>query len=502
LEVTKLPVVWSIAGSDSSAGAGSAADLKTMTALGVHGATVLTAVTAQGLARCDRIFALDPDLVAAQLRSLHDELPPAVIKIGMLATAGVIGAVANYGRESPAPVVCDPVLRTSSGRALLEPNALAVFRRELLPHVDLLTPNLDETAALWGRPVVTSGDVEAAADALLAAGCKAVLIKGGHERGEEGEAASAASRDFYADQGQRFWLYSERLPVQARGTGCTLAAAAAAQLAKGSETADAVVVAKAYVNRGLRLAYGTSESGTPRLLHHGPWPVAPVDMPWIPAATALSSPFPPCAPAELGFYQIVDRHAWLPRLVAAGLRTAQLRSKDLSGAALEAEIAAAVAFCRKAGVRLYINDHWRLALKHGAYGVHLGQEDVSALTPRELTELRESGMRLGISTHSYVEAARAHALRPSYVALGPILPTTCKSMRFGPQGFGRLEEWCRLLPYPVVAIGGLRVEHAAELRAAGAAGAAVISDVTGAADPEARLRAWTAAFPAAMEPLS
>jgi hydroxymethylpyrimidine kinase/phosphomethylpyrimidine kinase/thiamine-phosphate diphosphorylase len=134
----------------------------------------------------------------------------------------------------------------------------------------------------------------------------------------------------------------------------------------------------------------------------------------------------------------------------------------------------------------------------GAYGVHLGQSD---LDPCDLRQLAAANLRLGISTHSYDEAARAHALRPSYIALGPIFETTSKDMPFAPQGMARIAEWQRLWSYPLVAIGGLTVAHAAEAMRRGANGVACISDVTKAADPERQIRRWLNAVTPGIDPV-
>ena len=188
---------------------------------------------------------------------------------------------------------------------------------------------------------------------------------------------------------------------------------------------------------------------------------------------------------SIGFYPIVDRASWIGRLAPLGVPTIQLRIKELGGAELELEIAAAV---RVGGTRLYINDHWLLAIKHRAYGVHLGQED---LADADVAAIHAAGLRLGVSTHSYAELARALRLDPTYVALGPIFPTTLKSMPFAPQGVARIAEWKALAgALPVVAIGGISLAHAPALLAAGADGIAVVSDVMCAPDPEARARAW------------
>jgi thiamine-phosphate diphosphorylase len=151
------------------------------------------------------------------------------------------------------------------------------------------------------------------------------------------------------------------------------------------------------------------------------------------------------------------------------------------------QIAKSVALCSVHGIRLFVNDYWREAIAAGAYGVHLGQED---LDTADINEIKKAGLRLGISTHSVFELARALSLKPSYVALGPIFETTCKSMSFGPQGFDRINEWMALSDCPVVAIGGLTLDHTAKLRNIGADGVAVLSNITGSDAPELQVKTW------------
>ncbi len=136
---------------------------------------------------------------------------------------------------------------------------------------------------------------------------------------------------------------------------------------------------------------------------------------------------------------------------------------------------------------MFINDHWQLAIEHGAYGVHLGQED---LQTADLPAIAKAGLHLGISTHSYFEAAKAKSYHPSYVALGPIFETTCKSMTFGPQGFDRISEWRGFFEQGLVAIGGLQLQHAQEVAKRGADGLALISDVLKASNPHQRVAEW------------
>jgi thiamine-phosphate pyrophosphorylase len=191
------------------------------------------------------------------------------------------------------------------------------------------------------------------------------------------------------------------------------------------------------------------------------------------------------------FYPIVDSAAWVARLTGVGAKLIQLRVKDKTGAALEAEAREALAICRKDGAQLILNDYWRLALDIGADYIHLGQEDLDGA---DIAAIRARGVRVGISTHDDAELERALKLSPDYVALGPIYPTILKSMRFGPQGLERICEWKRRVGnIPLVAIGGLTVERGRACLAAGADIVSVVTDITLNADPEGRAREWIAA---------
>jgi thiamine-phosphate pyrophosphorylase/hydroxymethylpyrimidine kinase/phosphomethylpyrimidine kinase/thiamine-phosphate diphosphorylase len=186
----------------------------------------------------------------------------------------------------------------------------------------------------------------------------------------------------------------------------------------------------------------------------------------------------------IGFYPVVPDAAWVQRLLGWGVRTIQLRIKaaDHTPAEIEREVRAAIeAGSKVPGAQVFINDHWRLALAAGAYGVHLGQED---LDTADIEALRQAGLRLGLSTHTPAELARAHAVQPSYLAIGPIYPTTLKVMPYEPVGLERLKDWAlQAAPYPVVAIGGISLERLPGVMACGVDGVAVVSAVTLAADP-------------------
>ena len=194
------------------------------------------------------------------------------------------------------------------------------------------------------------------------------------------------------------------------------------------------------------------------------------------------SNFPP-VPFRLGLYPVVDSVAWIERLLAAGVKTIQLRIKDKQDDEVEADIVAAIALGRRYDARLFINDYWRLAIKPQAYGVHLGQED---LETTDLAAIRAAGLRLGVSTHDDMEIDVALAARPSYIALGHVFPTQTKQMPSAPQGLEQLARHIeRLADYPTVAIGGISLERAAAVLATGVGSIAVVSAITQADDWQA-----------------
>ena len=192
----------------------------------------------------------------------------------------------------------------------------------------------------------------------------------------------------------------------------------------------------------------------------------------------------------LKFYAVVPTADWVERMVKAGADTVQLRNKDLSGDALYREIERCVAACEGSDTQLFINDHWQMAVKAGAYGVHLGQEDMDTA---DLAAIEAAGLRLGLSTHSVSELDRALSVNPSYVASGAIFPTTTKQMSTAPQGLDNLRQYVQQAgDTPAVAIGGIDLSNAREVLATGVASLAVVRAVTEAADPEAAVKAFQA----------
>jgi thiamine-phosphate pyrophosphorylase len=188
------------------------------------------------------------------------------------------------------------------------------------------------------------------------------------------------------------------------------------------------------------------------------------------------------------FYPVVDSLDWVKRLTALGVGTIQLRAKELNDSEALQLVSDALELTKGTPTKLVVNDYWRAAIVANAQHLHLGQED---LAEADLAAIREAGLTLGISTHDDTELETALRAEPDYIALGPIFPTTLKSMRFAPQGIPKITEWKkRIGNIPLVAIGGIKFEQAAEIFAAGADSIAVVSDVTQNADPDARVKQW------------
>jgi hydroxymethylpyrimidine kinase/phosphomethylpyrimidine kinase/thiamine-phosphate diphosphorylase len=491
--MTDKPIAWSIAGSDCGGGAGVQADLRAFGAFDVHGCTAVAALTAQNSARVEAIEAVSPRMLDAQLSALADDMRPSAIKTGMIGSVENLEVVVRWIdrlRETnpPLPVVVDPVLRATTGAPFADESLVRAYRERLVPRATLLTPNRSEAAALLGGPSVTEHQVPATAKALRGCGSAAVVITGGDAQG-------AFAFDYVDAPWASGWL---RLPRVAtphnHGTGCVFASSAAAALALGFVEIESVVLAKMATAQALRDAYAAGIGAGP-VRPSGAFGSRIENLPaFVTWPGESHSPVARLRETGLGLYAIVDSADWIERVLAAGVKTVQLRIKDGAHPNLRTEIRRAVAASERAGAQLFVNDHWRIAIEEHAYGVHLGQED---LAQADVDAIARAGLRLGISTHSFWEVCRAWSLHPSYIACGPIHPTAAKAMPWIPQGNENLAYWCSLLPIPVVAIAGMDAPRAADAIRRGTKGVAVISGITEAADPEQASRGYEAAIRAA-----
>ncbi len=492
MNAPQRPIVWSIAGSDSGGGAGLQADLKAFDAIDVHGCTAVAAITAQNSLEVKRADAVATDLLDAQLAALANDMRPAAIKTGMLGSVSNVRCVAAWvdrlRRDGPVALVVDPVWRATTGADLSSDALREVLLRELMPRATVITPNRVEAAWLLGwnaSTLATADGVKRASVALRELGPQAVIVTGG-------DAGGIHASDWMDTPEAAGWLSLPRVDTaHHHGSGCVFAATLAGALALGFCSADASIIAKMSTSQAVREGTPAGQgAGAVRPLRG--FALHPELLPVLHSGAEVGTgAFEPLVTPRLGLYAIVDSADWVERLLAAGARTLQLRIKQDASHQVSQEVLRSVRAASAAGAQLFINDHWQLALEHGAHGVHLGQED---LATADIDALRNAGLRLGVSTHSYWEVCRAHALRPSYIACGPIHATTTKEMSWWPQGADNLAYWCKVLREPVVAIAGMDLLRSQEAVRCGAAGVAVLRGIVQAADPAHALRALQAAI--------
>lgn len=511
-----------VSGTDPS-GAGLQTDWQVTHHLNVTASSIVTAVTSQNREGVFDQGVLPYSQIKSQLDSVKSESFTA-IKIGMLGNEDVIKAVVEFiqllnsksEKNNRPAVILDPVLASSSGDALINDAGKEALLKGLLPLITLITPNIHELESLVDVSINSYKDIESAAQKLISLGAKNVLVKGGHFRSDnipsdnknnvgfdvrfKNNSNNKYSNDFFISsddstnikgEKENFYLKGERWQDRSnvRGTGCSLATTIACQLSQGFPLNDAVVYAKALISNGIRNATLTENGQLKLCFNHyvTQHPFELVDMPKLVKEASLLSKnyqFASCnskAPNNsLGIYPVVDSVEWLEKLIPLGIETIQLRIKDRNQANVEDDIIAAIKLGHKYNVRLFINDYWALAVKHKAYGIHLGQEDIDTIDDASLTIIAQSGCRLGVSTHSYTEVSRALQITPSYLALGPIFATTSKVMPWIPQGIPAVKNWVGLLnkDYPLVAIGGINFGRVEALKQTGIGSVAMISEIT------------------------
>ncbi len=467
------PIVWSIAGSDSGGGAGLQADLKAFAAFGVHGCTAVACITAQNSVAVTEMQAVDSPLLDAQLAALAHDMPPQVIKTGLLGSVENVHTVCRWVDRLRADghsvaLVVDPVLGASTGRSFAGDELIDAYKTALIPRATLVTPNQAEAKKLG-----ISHSVEKYIQG-------SVVITGGDDASHSG----AMAWDWLRSPEATGWLGLPRIDtLHTHGTGCTFASTAAAALACGYCVADAVVLAKMATTHALRHGYAAG-LGAGSVCALPDFAQQTENLPYfVTQPSSLEQPFVPLIQSHIGLYAVVDSADWVRRVLEAGVRTVQLRIKlPQEKDVLRSQIGQAVAWAEQfPQAQLFINDHWELALECKAYGIHLGQED---LETADLAAIRAAGVRLGISTHSYWEVARAYALQPSYIACGPIFATQTKDMPWIPQSVENLRYWAHVLPQPVVGIAGINAHNISAIATSGCSGAAVVTAITQSANPE------------------
>lgn len=506
------PRVLVIAGSDSSGGAGLQADNKVLEVFGCTALNVVTAVTAQDSEGVQFVELASLESLNAQWQASISTGLPQCIKVGMLGSVEIVKWLGSklgglrsmcddQGLQMP-KVVLDPVLSATLGGALHDHDSdqrtLIAPYLSLLRHVDVLTPNQNELLNLTQDSSGLDGgfaslDLKQVAEATALKYQLSLLLKGGDVL----DGVLGLDRCYsnmavdYAFVGELpFTMSAPRVDglglngVGLHGTGCSMASAIAASLALGFSEFEAMVLAKAYLIQGFAQAALDAESGPYPAFVHTRFPDDIDSFPDValladPGALESSSGFPAIS-GELGLYPVVDSVEWIERCLEAGVKTIQLRVKDKSESELDDMVAAAAELGRRFEAKLFINDYWELAIKHKAYGVHLGQED---LVDADLKAIESAGLKLGLSNHSWFELARAHTYKPSYIAIGPIYETTTKQMPWKPQGLNNLSTWLKVLQqgqrhYPVVAIGGINQSNAEEVLSTGVGSVAMVRAIT------------------------
>ncbi|RNF49714.1 thiamine phosphate synthase [Marinomonas hwangdonensis] len=497
----KPPVVWCVGGSDSSAHAGLQADLLTGQDLGCHVQTIVTCITAQNSKEVRSVEPVSLTVFNEQWQALLDDVPPAAIKVSLLPSIHMVKACSVWVQRIKADfpnvkVIFDPVMAASSesGNRLQQDSVGASLLESLLPHVDVITPNLLEFERLTGlssqQPVV---DIQSQLAAYLISSECTWLLKAGHSDSEQ-------ATDWLVSQDAVVGFSYEKLTVHnTRGTGCTLSTALASFIAHGYDLLDAMTMAKAYITgalkRGVQIGVGAGPLGRPG------WPLQIENMPTIVSPfspiMSMNQPFAKMDLGKMGLYPVVDSVAWLELVLKQGVKIAQLRIKDPNDADLKHKIQQAITLGKEYDAQVFINDYWQHAITFGAYGVHLGQEDLDVA---DLTQIQAAGLRLGISTHGYYEIARAQSIQPSYIALGHIFPTQTKEMPSQPQGLTRLAHYATLLKgtFPTVAIGGINAERLPAVVKTGVDCIALVTAITKATEPEAATRSLMMAFEASL----
>ncbi|RHW76341.1 thiamine phosphate synthase [Colwellia sp. RSH04] len=501
------PIIWTISGSDCSGGAGIAADIKTGHALGIEVCHLITANTVQNSAKLLSVNPVSIDILQQQFEVLIEDKTPSVIKIGLLANVEQVVWLTQLIRKIQLKVldlivVYDPVGQASVGGHF---NSLTLAElKPLLKEVDILTPNVGEAQTL-AQNNNNASQVELAQALYQAYGINAVIVKGGHSDDPKQclDYCYHQLNQIKQDNQDRtheaisYQLSSARINSHySHGGGCSFATAMASFLALGYLVRDAFTLSKAFIYQGLQASVSHSAAkqhqyyGAFEQLH---WPNQAGDFPQV--IDELSQQYQQLSAfnsleldgKKLGLYPVIDSIAWLKRLLPLGLEIIQLRVKNLADEELEQVIAEAVELAKDYNTRLFINDYWQLAIKYGAYGVHIGQED---LTEADLQHIHQSGIRLGISTHGCYEFLLAQQLQPSYLAIGAIFPTTTKDMTGQIQGIDNLAQVLNLRPkqveqqIPVVAIGGINLSRATQVLATGVESIAVVTAITQAKNPE------------------
>ena len=472
--------VLSIAGSDCSGGAGIQADLKTFCAHRVFGMSVIVSVVAENTSRVIAIEDASPDMIRKQVDAVFEDIGTDAVKVGMLSTSACMAAVADrLAVYRPANVVIDPVMYAKNGCPLMEADAMDTLMERIIPLADVLTPNIPEAEKIAGMRIASVADMEEAAEKIWRLGCRNVVVKGGHAKKEP--------LDVLFDGKKLYHFKAQRIMTKnTHGTGCTFSAAIAARLAGGADVRDAVAGAKEYVTGAIAhaLEIGKGNGPTNHFYAFYGGPDRQKDKAY-----------------DYSLYLVADEGAAkglclaeaVEQAILGGATMVQLREKEASALDFYRLADQIRAVTKKYGVPLIINDRVDVALAVRADGVHVGQRDIPAAVVRRMIG---EEMLLGVSAVNVREAVRAQEEGADYLGVGAMFPTETKPDAAAVS----MEELLKIrqaVKLPIVAIGGINRENAAQFGKTGVDGLAVASsilsrpDVKGAA-AELKMRLFSA----------
>ncbi len=481
-----------IAGSDPSGGAGIQADLKTFSALGVYGASAVTAVTVQNTVGVKYVHPLPPEAVYDQISAVMEDIRPDAVKIGMVNDAltldAVIRALETY---RPRHIVVDPVMVSTSGCALMQADALRAMKERLLPLADIVTPNLPEAFALAGSEEGRHSIQEAAA-AILRLGVKALLIKGGHAEGriKTDYLYMTNAGEPISDCGSTYIELSADTvdTANTHGTGCTLSSAIAAFLARGHRLEQAVRSAKQYLTSALEagadIAAGKGHGPVNHFFRDGS------SRRYL--LTRLTDDIMNASRVQFITHS-TDRYSWYDSAMLAlegGCKWIQLRMKDADETEIERTARLILPECRRRGAVFIIDDNVNVALRTGADGVHLGKNDMPVKEARRIAGDR---LIIGGTANTAEDICRLAEEGADYIGCGPFRFTTTKKNLapvLGLEGYRKLTGIMndRGISLPIVAIGGITYEDIGPIMKTGVTGIALSGSILRADDPAAEMK--------------
>lgn len=455
----KLPLIWCVGGADSFARTALpelSVNLRTGQNLDCRVQHIATCVTAQNVEGVSFTEPVSLTTFDAQWRALLDDAVPDAISVGFLPSMEMAKACSVLLKriKTDFPAVSVVFESISPQKSDVQVPSSADVQVSLLPFIDVVIINAEAFETLTNAAVWPCG----------------WLIRGSNN-----------------DTGQVMYrLLSQNAAVGFSSSGVerneddVLSMALVCFMAHGYDIKDSVTLAKAYC-AGEQKGWPTSLECFPKIVIQGR------------SISTSDLSFAAMDVEKMGLYPVVDTVAWLELVLAQGVNVAQLRIKNPDDPQLSDKIQQAILLGKKYNAQVFINDYWQQAIEFGAYGVHLGQEDLDVT---DLARIQSAGLRLGISTHGYYEIARAQSIKPSYIALGHIFPTQTKDMPSQPQGLIRLAHYARLLKghYPTVAIGGITAERLPLVAQTGVDSVAVVTAITKAESPDVTTRALMASL--------